>query len=68
MRGPGTDLKSTILDRVTSQKAPAVWTPIYFLDIGSRDAVDQVLHRLVAAKEIRRIARGLCDKPGINAL
>ncbi len=68
MRGPNTDLKPTILDRMTRQETPAVWTPIDFLDVGSREAVDQALHRLVASKDIRRIARGLYDKPSINQL
>jgi hypothetical protein len=39
-----------------------------FLDLGSREAVDQVLHRLIAAKELRRITRGLYDKPRTNRL
>lgn len=67
MRGPNTDLKSVILDRM-SKPGPAVWTPIDFLDVGSREAVDQALHRLIASKDIRRIGRGLYDKPSINQL
>jgi hypothetical protein len=30
--------------------------------------VDQALHRLTASKDLRRIARGLYDKPGMNRL
>ena len=68
MRGPGLDLKTAILDRVI-QKAPfAAWTPRDFLDLGSREAVDQALHRLTRGGDIRRIARGLYDKPQANSL
>lgn len=68
MRGPGLDLKAAILDRMI-QKAPfAAWTPRDFLDLGSREAVDQALHRLNRGGDIRRIARGLYDKPQTNSL
>lgn len=68
MRGPGLDLKAAILDRMI-QKAPfAAWTPRDFLDLASREAVDQVLHRLNRGGDIRRIARGLYDKPQANSL
>lgn len=68
MRGPGLDLRSAILNRIAAQSAAEVWTPVDFLDLGSREAVDQVLHRLIAAKELRRITRGLYDKPRTNRL
>jgi hypothetical protein len=67
MRGIGLDLRSAILDRIAAQ-SPAVWTPVDFLDMGSREAVDQALHRLAVSKDIRRIARGLYDKPSTNRL
>jgi hypothetical protein len=68
MRGLGLDLRSAILDRMSTQSSTGVWTPIDFLDLGSREAVDQALHRLTASKALRRIARGLYDKPGTNRL
>ena len=40
-----------------------VCTPTDFLDIGSRTAVDQALSRLVKGGDLRRIGRGLYDKP-----
>jgi hypothetical protein len=67
MRGPGLDLRTAILDRTADQPA-SVWTPVDFLDLGPREAVDQALHRLVATKQLRRIARGLYDKPRTNKL
>ncbi|MGA8429364.1 MAG: DUF6088 family protein [Candidatus Sulfotelmatobacter sp.] len=68
MRGLGLDLRTAILDRMSPQSSTGVWTPIDFLDLGSREAVDQALHRLTASNDLRRIARGLYDRPGINRL
>ncbi len=68
MRGPGLDLKAAILDRMIQKAPTAAWTPADFLDLGSRDAVDQALHRLARSADIRRIARGLYDKPQTNSL
>jgi hypothetical protein len=47
---------------------PAVWTAVDFFDLGKRDAVDKALQRLVKANKLRRIDRGLYDKPKINSL
>jgi endo-beta-N-acetylglucosaminidase D len=68
MRGPALDLKSTILARMDAKSPFGVWTPVDFIDAGSRTAVDQALHRLVKDKVIRRLARGLYDKPRLNSL
>jgi Family of unknown function (DUF6088) len=68
MRGPGIDLKDSIIDRVATRSPFGVWVPADFADLGPRDAVDQVLHRLVRGGIIRRITRGLYDKPDLNAL
>jgi hypothetical protein len=68
MRGLGLDLRTAISDRISAQSSTGVWTPVDFLDLGSREAVDQALHRLTASKDLRRIARGLYDKPGTNRL
>ena len=61
------DLKQSIANRV-STKPGSVWTPIDFLDLGSRPAVDKALQRLAAANQLRRIDRGLYDSPRFNAL
>ena len=45
-----------------------VWTPADFADIGGRDAVDKALQRMVASGQLRRIERGLYDRPSHNAL
>lgn len=67
MRGPALKLRSAILDRM-AQSPSHVWTALDFVDLGPRSAVDLVLHRLTASKELRRIARGLYDRPSINKL
>jgi len=45
-----------------------VWTPADFADIGGRAAVDKALQRMVTSGQLRRIQRGLYDKPSQNAL
>ena len=61
-------LKALILDRIAQAVVGAVWTPTDFLDLGGRDAVDKTLQRLVKWDELRRIDRGLYDKPQFNSL
>jgi hypothetical protein len=62
------DLKRLVADRISSAPTAQVWTPVDFLDLGSRDAVDKALQRLVQAGQLRRIDRGLYDTPRINNL
>lgn len=62
------DLKLEIRGRMAGQAPFGVWTPTDFLDLGSRDAVDQALSRMAAARDIRRITRGLYDLPRLNKL
>jgi hypothetical protein len=62
------DLKAHIVQRIAKAKPRAVWTPVDFIDLGTRDAVDKVLQRLVNAGDLRRIDRGLYDKPDTNSL
>jgi len=68
MPNPQSSIPAAIRDRTSSAAKPRVWTPEDFVDLGPRTAVDQALHRLVAAKHLRRIARGLYDTPRTNRL
>lgn len=61
------DLRSRLLARIAEQ-AKEVWTPSDFADLATRDAVDKALQRLAAAGELRRIDRGLYDRPGGDSL
>lgn len=45
-----------------------VCTPKDFLDLGSREAVDQALSRFVKAGRLRRAGRGLYDLPRISGV
>src|SRR5262245_51345927 len=62
------DLKQLILDRLGQSRSGRVWTPVDFLDLGNRDAVDKTLQRLARAGHLRRIDRGLYDVQRINPL
>lgn len=62
------DLKAAILMRIESGAQRGVWTPRDFLDLGARDAVDKTLQRLTLAGNLRRVDRGLYDKPSFNGL
>lgn len=59
-------IQDDILDRIRSQGRGKVFTPKDFLDLGSRDAADQSLSRLVKGGEIQRLGRGLYHYPRVN--
>lgn len=61
------DLRSRLLDRIATEPH-AVWTPSDFADLASRTAVDKALQRLATAGTLRRIDRGLYDRPTTNRL
>lgn len=52
-----------VLSRIYGKKRGWVFTPIHFLDIGNRTAIDQALGRLAKSGTIRRLSRGLYDYP-----
>ena len=54
------------LDRIRSKGRGKVFSSKDFLDLGSRDAVDQALSRLARAGELRRLGRGLYHYPRTN--
>jgi hypothetical protein len=62
------DLKYLIFEQIARGGPGKVWVPTDFVVLGSRDAIDKVLQRMVKAEELRRIDRGLYDKPSINRL
>ncbi len=64
---PGS-IAAAIRDRISAPKEPRVWTPEDFAGLGPRTAIDQALHRLVAAGSLRRVARGFYDTPRDNRL
>src|ERR1039458_5827129 len=68
MSTSASSIPAAIRDRISAPTQPHVWTPEDFADLGPRTAVDQALHRLVASKSLRRIARGFYDIPRNNRL
>lgn len=62
------DLKTQILDHMDAGTLGQVWSPADFAHLGGRDAVDKALQRLVASDQLRRIDRGLYDRPKMNSL
>lgn len=61
------DIQSQIMVRI-GEPSGAVWTPSDFADLGSRAAIDKALQRLASNGELRRIDRGLYDRPAVNQL
>lgn len=62
------DLKNQILTHINAGPRDRVWVPNDFAELGGRDAVDKALQRLVASGHLRRIDRGLYDRPRVNTL
>jgi hypothetical protein len=54
---------SRVLSRIYGSGRGSIFTPSHFLDLGSRQAIDVALHRLVEKKTLRRLARGLYEYP-----
>lgn len=59
-------VQDQILDRIHSAGRGKVFTSKDFLDLGSRDAIDQALSRLARTGEIQRLGRGLYHFPQMN--
>ena len=56
-------IDAQIARRVQRSARGTVFTPATFTASGSRAAIDKALQRLVAKGELRRLSRGLYDKP-----
>lgn len=54
---------SLIARRVKASARGSVFTPDTFATLGSRASIDKALQRLVRRGELRRLSRGLYDKP-----
>ena len=62
------DLKSIIAAQIGAGDPDQVWVPTDFAQLGNRDAIDKTLQRMMQAGDLRRIDRGLYDKPTLNKL
>ena len=63
MRKSIQSINSKVLSRIRSKHRGSVHVPGDFFDLGSREAVDLALHRLVKKGTLRRLARGVYDFP-----
>jgi Family of unknown function (DUF6088) len=61
-------IKTRIYRRISTKPHGTIWGIGDFTDLGSPDAVGKALQRLAAAGRLRRIDRGLYDRPRINTL
>ena len=66
-RGQALDLGTQIDGRIAAQPRN-VWTPVDFLDLAPRAAVDKCLQRLTASGKLSRVDRGLYYRAGTNTL
>lgn len=58
-----TGVEAAIVRQANRAKPGTVFTPALFTGIGNRAAIDKAMQRLVARGELRRLSRGLYDKP-----
>lgn len=63
MKKHADSIDAAILDRIRSGPQDHVWTPLDFLDLGSRAAVDNTLSRNCKSGLISRAGRGLYHVP-----
>ncbi len=56
-------IDSKILAAIVRRGRGSVFVPADFLGLGTREAVDIILHRLAKKQTIRRLARGVYDFP-----
>ena len=56
-------IDSQVIAAISGRGSGSVFVPADFLDLGSREAIDIVLHRLTRKGTIRRLARGVYDLP-----
>jgi hypothetical protein len=59
-------IQDKVFSRIQNWGRGTVFTPKDFLDLASRDATDQALHRLMQDGTVHRIARGLYHFPRTN--
>jgi hypothetical protein len=68
MASPDSVLKSRVYGRICASPPRVIWATGDFADFGTYEAVSKVLQRLAAAGNLRRIDRGLYDRPRLNRL
>jgi len=62
------DIATRISSLIDASGPGHVWVPSDFAQLGSRDVIDKTLQRMTQRDQLRRIDRGLYDKPVTNRL
>ena len=62
------EIGEKIITQLNAADTGYVWVPTDFAHLGSRDVIDKTLQRMVQRGTLRRIDRGLYDKPQMNSL
>lgn len=62
------ELKNQIFLLIATAGPGHVWVPNDFAHLGSRNTINKTLQRMVQAGDLRRIERGLYDRPNFNSL
>lgn len=62
------ELKNQIFSLISTAGSGQAWVPNDFAAFASRNAIDKTLQRMVQSGDLRRIERGLYDRPNINSL
>lgn len=60
--------RDQISKRIDAAGPGRVWVPQDFALLANREVIDKTLQRMVSRGELRRIGRGLYDRPAINTL
>lgn len=68
MPAPAPSLPEQMSSLIDAAAPSRVWVPADFSALGSRDAIDKALQRLASTGQLRRIDRGLYDRPQTNRL
>ncbi len=68
MPDPRSDTIDRIHRRIAETAPSGVWSRADFLDIGTPNAIEKALQRLAQRGDIRRVHRGLYDKPGTSKI
>ena len=62
------DLRDRIAKLIDTAEPGQVWVPADFAPLGNRGVIDKTLQRMAAQRDLRRIDRGLYDRPAISKL
>jgi hypothetical protein len=60
--------ENKVISRIRGAAAGWAFSPRDFLDLGERSTIDSALHRLAQQGKVRRIIRGIYDRPHFSKL